>query len=245
MSERFLVLQSSYKVLSIGIGENGRIIDRIAENKLTASASLVPLAIKLLERNSLSLHDMSAIIVDQGPGAFGSLRVLLSTANAIGFALKLPIVGLDGLSTLTNDVIDNYSDVRLDENILIVPILNAYNAECYYGIYEVNLATREHIATFESGYIKIYTLIELLIKNHPHKKLILVGNGVSLYYAMLTEQLGTRATCINDTFDLASLDSMAYYGLQKWQSQESPVFKALPLYLKMQMYTSTPTFTQQ
>ena len=137
MSERFLVLQSSYKVLSIGIGENGRIIDRIAENKLTASASLVPLAIKLLERNSLSLHDMSAIIVDQGPGAFGSLRVLLSTANAIGFALKFPIVGLDGLSTLTNDVIDNYSDVRLDENILIVPILNAYNAECYYGIYEV------------------------------------------------------------------------------------------------------------
>lgn len=242
MPERFLVLQSSYKVLSIGISENGYITDRVEETKLTASASLVPLAIKLLQRSSLTLKDISAIIVDQGPGAFGSLRVLLSTANAIGFALKMPIVGVDGLNTLTNDVIDNYSGQRDDENILVVPILNAFNVECYYGVYEVNLAKRQVLNVFDRGYIKIYTLIELLLKKHPGKKLILVGNAVPLYTTMIMEQLSDRATCIGDKFDLASLNTVAYYGFQLWKTQEQQAFKVLPLYLKMQMYTSTPTF---
>ncbi len=242
MPERFLVLQSSYKVLTIGICENGRITDRSTEAKLTTSASLVPLAIQLLERNSLSLKDLSGIIIDQGPGAFGSLRVLLSTANAVGFALKLPLIGVDGLNTLAHDVIDNYTGARTDENILLVTMLNAYSVECYYGLYEVNLAQRKILQTFDRSYMKVYTLIELLIKRYPQHKQLFVGNGVPIYGHMIMEQLGDRSTCINDAFDLASIDTIAHYGFKQWQTDQNRVYRLMPLYLKMQMYTSAPSF---
>lgn len=242
MPERFLVLQSSYKVLSIGLCENGRVTDRVVEAKLTASASLVPLAMQLLKRNSLSLQDVSAIIVDQGPGAFGSLRVLLSTANAVGFALNLPLIGVDGLNTLAHDVLDNYQGPRVDESIYLVTLLNAYNVECYYGLYEANLATQSITNTLERSYTKTYTLLELLAKQYPTKKLLFAGNAVPLYKSMIEEALGERATCIVDAFDLASLDTVAYYGFKKWQANEERIYRLMPLYLKMQMYTATPKF---
>ena len=242
MSERFLVLQSSYKVLSIGLSENEKIVDRFIESKLTPSSSLVPHAIKLLSRNNLTIHNMKALIVDQGPGAFGSLRVLLSTANALGFAIKIPIVGVDGLSALAFDVVTNYESFYStdDESTLLVTMLNAYNVECYYGIYDVNLKTHTITTTFDRGYAKVYTLMDMLNEHYPNKNILFVGNAIPLYNAMIQEKIGSRATCIEDRFDLASIDTIAHYGFEQWHQNPEPTYKLLPLYLKNQLYALAP-----
>lgn len=240
MPKRFLVLQSSYKVLSIGLCENEKIIDRFLESKLTPSASLVPHAMKLLARNELALRDISAIIVDQGPGAFSSLRVLLSTANALGFAIQLPLIGVDGLDALAFDTAKNYSSFYQaeDKNIILVPFLNAYNVECYYGIYEANLAQKTISIAHTRGYAKVYTLLDELNEKYPSHSVVFVGNGVPLYSALIQEKLAARAFWIEDRFDLASLDIVANYGYEQWLKNQPPTYKLMPLYLKSKLFST-------
>lgn len=48
---------------------------------------------KLLKANRIKLTDIKEIKVETGPGSFTGLRVGISVANALGFALKIPVNG--------------------------------------------------------------------------------------------------------------------------------------------------------
>lgn len=48
----------------------------------------------LLRSVKKSKKDIKAIAVVKGPGSFTSLRIGISTANALGFALRVPVAGL-------------------------------------------------------------------------------------------------------------------------------------------------------
>ena len=47
---------------------------------------------ELLRREKRNLKDITEIEVNRGPGAFTSLRVGISVANALGGALKVPVL---------------------------------------------------------------------------------------------------------------------------------------------------------
>lgn len=48
----------------------------------------------------LSLHDLGALVASLGPGSFTGLRVGLSAAKGLAYALKLPLVGVSSLRAL-------------------------------------------------------------------------------------------------------------------------------------------------
>lgn len=47
----------------------------------------------ILKKHHLKISDLSAIKVNTGPGSFTGLRVGISVANALGFALNIPVNG--------------------------------------------------------------------------------------------------------------------------------------------------------
>ena len=49
---------------------------------------------KILSQNQVKLDNLKAVIVNQGPGSFTGLRVGISTANALAYALKIPVIGI-------------------------------------------------------------------------------------------------------------------------------------------------------
>ena len=59
---------------------------------------LLPRLLALLERNGHGLRQVTAVAVGIGPGSFTGLRVGLSVAKGLAFALQLPIVGIPSLS---------------------------------------------------------------------------------------------------------------------------------------------------
>lgn len=58
------------------------------------SARLVPGIGRLLKQNGLRAKDLKKIEVVKGPGSFTSLRVGVAVANALGYALSLPVEGI-------------------------------------------------------------------------------------------------------------------------------------------------------
>src|SRR5271155_2438021 len=105
MSVNFLSIQGSYQQLEIALFSNARCRDVIRKNDSKASSHIIPYVDELLKNYNLSVHDIAFIAIDKGPGAFTSLRVSVATANGIGFALNLPLIGISGLEALHEEVI--------------------------------------------------------------------------------------------------------------------------------------------
>ena len=58
------------------------------------SEKLLPLINHLFKENNFKLKDLRAIFVVSGPGLFTSLRIAISSANALAYALGIPVVGI-------------------------------------------------------------------------------------------------------------------------------------------------------
>ena len=57
------------------------------------SQIVLPMITELLTQKGKSLNDLTEIEVFTGPGSFTGLRVGVSIANALGYALKIPVNG--------------------------------------------------------------------------------------------------------------------------------------------------------
>lgn len=65
----------------------------VEDSRIQHSQVVLPMIMKLLETNKKQLSDLTEIEVFEGPGSFTGLRVGAAIANALGFALKIPVNG--------------------------------------------------------------------------------------------------------------------------------------------------------
>lgn len=75
----------------IKVGVGGEIFETKAHEK--ASQKLLPFIDEILKKKGRDIHDVTEIEVNCGPGSFTGLRVGVSVANALGWALKIPVNG--------------------------------------------------------------------------------------------------------------------------------------------------------
>jgi len=60
-------------------------------------SSIIPVIDTALKEAKMSLNNLSAIAVTQGPGLMGSLMVGINTAKALSMALNVPLIGVNHL----------------------------------------------------------------------------------------------------------------------------------------------------
>ncbi len=60
------------------------------------SENILSLIKKILEENKIEPKDLNEIKVNPGPGSFTGIRIGISIANALGFALGVPVNGKIG-----------------------------------------------------------------------------------------------------------------------------------------------------
>lgn len=88
---RLYIDTSDRETITVGIGEK-----RFATNaKDGASQKLLVFIEEVLKKEGRDMKDISEIEVKTGPGSFTGLRVGVSVANAIGWALGIPVNGKD------------------------------------------------------------------------------------------------------------------------------------------------------
>jgi tRNA threonylcarbamoyladenosine biosynthesis protein TsaB len=67
--------------------------EMVSDSRLRHSQVVIPQIQKLLKSSKKTLADISEIEVNVGPGSFTGLRVGAAIANALGFALNIPVNG--------------------------------------------------------------------------------------------------------------------------------------------------------
>ncbi len=88
----FINTQDQKKV-TVALKQDNQEVDNLTDDNQFGSQVLLPLINQILEKHNLSLKDLTGIEVTTGPGSFVSLRVGVSVANALGFALNIPVNG--------------------------------------------------------------------------------------------------------------------------------------------------------
>ncbi len=88
------------KTVTVSLKKGGEIIESLSEKNEYGSQVLLPLILKLLriprtsgQATNYELKTLQGIEVETGPGSFTGLRVGVSVANALGFALGIPVNG--------------------------------------------------------------------------------------------------------------------------------------------------------
>jgi len=89
--------------------QSKKIKDQIVKKRKKGSQVLLPSIVKILKKNKLELKDLIGIEVNPGPGSFTGTRVGVAVANALGFALKIPVNGKKG-----KIVIPKYAKSKFD-----------------------------------------------------------------------------------------------------------------------------------
>ena len=84
----FIDTSSSEKII---VGLNEKKFE--TEAKKGASQRLLPFIVELLEKEGKRFGDIKEIEVATGPGSFTGLRVGVSVANALGWALAIKVNG--------------------------------------------------------------------------------------------------------------------------------------------------------
>lgn len=77
----------------VELWENKKPKDKIVVTQKMGSQALLPAIVKILKKNKISFKDLSAVNVATGPGSFTGTRVGVAVANAVGFALNIPVNG--------------------------------------------------------------------------------------------------------------------------------------------------------
>jgi len=76
--------------------------------------------------------DLSAVGVGKGPGSYTGLRIGVSAAKGLCYALQIPLISADGPAILVEQLL---AESSVDSNDLVIPVLDARRMEVYYGVY--------------------------------------------------------------------------------------------------------------
>ena len=128
-----LNIETSTKNCSVSIAQNGEniAIKEMANEGYSHAEFLHVFIEKLLKENGLKTKDLHAIAVSQGPGSYTGLRIGVSAAKGLCFAVDIPLIAVETLTVLAHQV--------QIQNGLIIPMIDARRMEVYSAIFNSKL----------------------------------------------------------------------------------------------------------
>ena len=137
MNHFLLHLETCTKMCSVALSENGKLIDCIendAENYIHGEYLTVFIE-EILSKNQLLPNQLAGVSFSSGPGSYTGLRIGLSVAKGLCFALSIPLISVSTLKVLALTGKEKYP------NSTLVPMLDARRNEVYCEIFDKELTS--------------------------------------------------------------------------------------------------------
>ena len=137
-----LNIDTSTDVCSVAIARDGNVIALKENDEGFNHSTLLGVYVDdLLKENNLTANDLDAVAVSMGPGSYTGLRIGLSEAKGLAYALDVPLIGVDTLQLMAVSVMFNQMSENPD--IMFAPMIDARRMEVYTGVYNLALEALE------------------------------------------------------------------------------------------------------
>ena len=158
-----LNIETSSTNCSVSLSNNNKLIDCLEKDSPNYSHSqkLHSFISELMEKNNISFKDLDAVAVGIGPGSYTGLRIGLSAAKGICYALDIPLISVSSLENMV-------SNIKFEG--VIISTIDARRDEVYSCIFDKDKKVlREEIPEIINS--KSY------INYSKTDKVLIVGNG--------------------------------------------------------------------
>lgn len=221
-----LSLETSAKVCSVALHNNTHLVTsaevHVEQAHATKLASLIKDLLKVAE---VEFSQLDAVAVSSGPGSYTGLRIGVSTAKGICFALDIPFISVNTLQLLAFQMRN-----QVAHDSLLCPIIDARRMEVYCMIADINL---NEIYPIQAKVIDLTSFSDLL----KDRRVTFFGDGASKCKSTITH---TNASFIDDIYPQALA-----FGLLAGKKFKAKEFENIetyePVYLKEFMVKTPKT----
>lgn len=127
-----LNIETTTKNCSVSLAENGKVIalKELNDNSYSHAEKLHVFIEEVIKKVSINFSDITAIAVSRGPGSYTGLRIGVSAAKGLCFALNIPLISVNTLLSLA-------TSETIIEGVK-VPMLDARRMEVYTQVISKN-----------------------------------------------------------------------------------------------------------
>ena len=128
-----LHLETATAVCSVSLSGEGKPLGvKVILDGFRHAENLMFLVNELLTEQALQYADLQGVVVSNGPGSYTGLRIGLSTAKGICYALEIPLITLGTLDIMAAGFISSFPEFKG----YIVPMIDARRMEVYTAVYD-------------------------------------------------------------------------------------------------------------
>src|ERR1700741_5432810 len=133
-----LCIETATEVCSVALVSETKVLSICENNDGTAHASRLTILIdEAIRQAGISLKQLDAIAVSKGPGSYTGLRVGVSTAKGLCYALEKPMISVETLKAMATGFIQSLQDPI--SNDYFVPMIDARRMEVYAAVFNASL----------------------------------------------------------------------------------------------------------
>ncbi len=168
-----LGIETATSICSVALIKDGKLLAiRESEGTREHSASLTGYIADVFSKAGLTYPQLDAVAVSMGPGSYTGLRIGVSSAKGLCYALDKPIIAIDTLKSLAWQALQLCIEKRRNlDNILLCPMLDARRMEVYTAMFDQDLQLIEPV--------NASIITEDSFSSFVGKEIIYFGDGAS------------------------------------------------------------------
>lgn len=127
-----LHFETATKVCSVALSLNGELkqLKELQEEGFSHGENLTLFVEDVLKMEGITLKSIKAISLSSGPGSYTGLRIGISAAKGLCYAMDIPLIGIDSLSNIEAQARIKYP------GHYIIPMIDARRMEVYCSVYD-------------------------------------------------------------------------------------------------------------
>jgi len=211
-----LSLETATTNCSVALASDGKVVASRSINSGYSHSEKINVFIQeVIAQAGVTLKDLQAVAVSSGPGSYTGLRIGISTAKGLCYALDIPLIAVNTLDAMAQGF-----NAGKDE--LIVPMIDARRMEVYSAVYD---SEKKRVSEIEA----IVVDNQYYSNFRSEKKLVLAGDGADKCQALFQNE----SSIIIQTSFVPQAEFMAELAEQKFQNSDiENVALFEPFYLK-------------
>ena len=214
-----LSIETGTDICSVALANDGELMALRESDEGRDHAKKVALFVdELLRETGVQPSDLDAIAVGKGPGSYTGLRIGVSFAKGMCYALNIPLIGIGSLDALTEVAREDFEAGILDVedgewgSATLCPMVDARRMEVYAQLFD-------NKGTALSDVVAEVVTEESFAEARKSGKLILFGNGAAkcldtladaLYVAVSPSARGI-VRLAEDAFNRGAFEDIAYF----------------------------------
>ena len=170
-----LNIETATKNCSVSLAKDGKTIflKELNSGGYSHAEKLHEFILEVVKNSGIELSQIKAVAVSKGPGSYTGLRIGVSAAKGLCFALDIPLISVNTLRSLALSISGTHG--------VIVPLLDARRMEVYSRVFNLK---NEELRAVKAEIISSESFNEYLEEGIVH----LVGDGVEKCKTIITHK---------------------------------------------------------